>query len=71
MSRLNRTSRTARLPASSHIAAFPPQLAELTQELAVAVPYHKGDVMLVDNFLCQHSRNSFVPPRRILAYLNE
>jgi len=29
--------------------------------------WHVGDVLLVDNMLTLHARNSFVPPRRILA----
>lgn len=38
-------------------------------ELAVAIPWQEGDVLLVDNYLVQHSRREFVPPRRVLASL--
>ena len=41
----------------------------IMQELAVPVPWTKGDVILIDNFAAQHSRRPFEPPRRILAYL--
>jgi len=29
--------------------------------------WQKNDVMLIDNMISLHARNSFVPPRRILA----
>ncbi|KAK7095320.1 uncharacterized protein [Littorina saxatilis] len=38
-------------------------------DVAVAVTWQKGDVILVDNRLVLHSRRSFTPPRRILACL--
>jgi hypothetical protein len=40
----------------------------LHQEKA-AVPWRHGDILLVDNTAVQHSRNTFVPPRRVLASL--
>ncbi|CAI5522463.1 unnamed protein product [Closterium sp. Naga37s-1] len=42
---------------------------EEMERLAVAVPWRRGDVLLVDNLTVQHSRRSFEPPRRILASL--
>lgn len=38
-------------------------------EVSVAVPWQAGDLLLVDNHTVQHSRKSFVPPRRVLASL--
>ena len=38
-------------------------------ELAVDIPWQKGDVMLLDNLRSMHARRPFTPPRRILAYL--
>jgi len=40
---------------------------EIMQKEKVAFPWQKGDVLLVDNRQALHSRNSFTPPRRILA----
>lgn len=37
------------------------------EEESVAVPWKKGDVLLLDNLIVLHSRRSFQPPRRILA----
>ena len=45
------------------------QVDAIMQEISVALPWRQGDVVLIDNFLTQHSRRPFVPPRRILAYL--
>jgi hypothetical protein len=39
------------------------------EETKVTFNWEKGDVLLIDNRLVQHSRNSFIPPRRILAAL--
>jgi hypothetical protein len=35
----------------------------------VAIPWQPGDALLLDNARVQHSRESFEPPRRILASL--
>ncbi|PSS09769.1 Clavaminate synthase-like protein [Actinidia chinensis var. chinensis] len=38
-------------------------------EESVAIPWQKGDVLLLDNWAVLHSRRSFDPPRRVLASL--
>ena len=42
-------------------------IAEIMARHRVAFAWRKSDVLLVDNRLTMHSRNPFVPPRRILA----
>ncbi|CAK8535865.1 unnamed protein product [Lathyrus sativus] len=42
---------------------------KIHEEESVAIPWRKGDVMLLDNLAVLHSRRSFVPPRRVLASL--
>jgi len=42
-------------------------VADIMQSEGVKIPYHKGDVYLIDNTLALHARNIFTPPRRILA----
>nr|ACF84242.1 unknown [Zea mays] len=39
------------------------------EEECVAVPWRRGDILLLDNWAVLHSRRSFEPPRRILASL--
>eukprot|EP00968_Pinguiococcus_pyrenoidosus_P024876 scaffold5138_cov251-Pinguiococcus_pyrenoidosus.AAC.13 len=39
------------------------------RDLQVVFAWQKGDVLVLDNRQCMHARNSFVPPRRILASL--
>lgn len=41
----------------------------IMEEVAVAIPWQKGDLLLLDNHTAQHSRKTFVPPRRVLASL--
>ncbi|KAJ3207100.1 hypothetical protein HDU67_007683 [Dinochytrium kinnereticum] len=41
----------------------------IMEEISVAVPWRKGDVVWIDNEQVLHSRRPFVPPRKILAYL--
>ncbi|KAK3410905.1 hypothetical protein EUGRSUZ_J02936 [Eucalyptus grandis] len=42
---------------------------KILEEESVAIPWKKGDVLLVDNLAVLHSRRSFDPPRRVLASL--
>lgn len=39
----------------------------ILKEESIEIPWQQGDVMIVDNMLAMHARNSFTPPRRILA----
>ncbi|GAB4850301.1 hypothetical protein Ancab_029601 [Ancistrocladus abbreviatus] len=41
----------------------------ILEEECAAIPWQKGDVLLLDNWAVLHSRRSFVPPRRVLASL--
>eukprot|EP01018_Ginkgo_biloba_P001997 Gb_02714 [translate_table: standard] len=41
----------------------------ILDEESVAIPWHRGDVLLLDNLAVLHSRRSFEPPRRVLASL--
>ncbi len=41
----------------------------ITREIKVEIPWQAGDVMLVDNRLVQHARNSYNGDRRVLAGL--
>ena len=40
---------------------------QVMDENRVAIPYEQGDVLLVDNMVAMHARNSFVPPRLVHA----
>lgn len=42
---------------------------KILEEESIAIPWRKGDVLLIDNLAVLHSRKPFVPPRRILASL--
>jgi alpha-ketoglutarate-dependent taurine dioxygenase len=46
-----------------HMAA----ILDVYRELEVSSPWQKGDVMVVDNILAAHGRNSFEGPRKILV----
>ncbi|CAN4089027.1 unnamed protein product [Withania somnifera] len=39
------------------------------EDESVAIPWKKGDVLLIDNLAVLHSRKSFNPPRGVLASL--
>lgn len=41
----------------------------ILEEESIAIPWKKGDVLLIDNLAILHSRRPFNPPRRILASL--
>uniref|UniRef100_A0A1J3CRN1 Clavaminate synthase-like protein n=1 Tax=Noccaea caerulescens TaxID=107243 RepID=A0A1J3CRN1_NOCCA len=41
----------------------------ILEEECVAVPWQRGDVLLIDNWAVLHSRRPFEPPRRVLASL--
>ena len=45
------------------------QVADMAEALTFDVPWQKGDVALVDNFVAMHGRRSFVGTRKILASL--
>ena len=45
------------------------RVAEMADELAFDVPWQKGDVALVDNFVVMHGRRSFRGTRKVLASL--
>lgn len=44
-------------------------VAEYMRENRVAFQWQAGDVLLIDNYKALHSRETFVPPRRVLASL--
>ena len=46
-------------------------VAAIMDELAVNIPWQRGDLMLLDNRRAMHARRPFTPPRRVLAYLCE
>mmetsp|Transcript_68016 Transcript_68016/g.142026 ORF Transcript_68016/g.142026 Transcript_68016/m.142026 type:complete len:789 (-) Transcript_68016:105-2471(-) len=44
-------------------------VAKFMEERRVVFRWKKGDILLVDNTLVMHARETFVPPRRVLASL--
>jgi len=44
-------------------------VAKFMDERRVAFRWRKGDVLLLDNTIAMHARETFVPPRRVLASL--
>jgi hypothetical protein len=50
-------------------AAAIEEAARVMQEVCVAFPWRRGDVLLLDNRTVMHARRSFEGPRRILASL--
>jgi alpha-ketoglutarate-dependent taurine dioxygenase len=45
------------------------EIREVYRRSALTFPWEKGDVLLVDNFLASHGRESYVGPRKILVAL--
>jgi len=56
------TARQSYEGGDAHVSAF-------MLRAQVAIPWQPGDALLLDNARVQHSRESFKPPRRILASL--
>jgi hypothetical protein len=46
-------------------------IREIYQRHSVAVPWKKGNVMIVDNMLAAHSRNPYSGPRKILVAMGD
>lgn len=46
-------------------------IAALSSDLAVAFEWQKGDLLLLDNNIVQHSRESYEGPRRLLVGLGK
>eukprot|EP00443_Scrippsiella_acuminata_P021380 CAMPEP_0115219206 /NCGR_PEP_ID=MMETSP0270-20121206/26793_1 /TAXON_ID=71861 /ORGANISM="Scrippsiella trochoidea, Strain CCMP3099" /LENGTH=761 /DNA_ID=CAMNT_0002633185 /DNA_START=70 /DNA_END=2356 /DNA_ORIENTATION=+ len=44
-------------------------VADFMQQHRVVFKWHQGDILLIDNTLVMHARDTFVPPRRVLASL--
>jgi len=42
---------------------------QIMKEISSSITWEHGDVMLIDNNQTMHSRNSFIPPRRVYACL--
>ena len=47
------------------------EVREVYRQAAVTFAWQQGDIMMVDNFLVSHGRESFVGPRRILVAMAE
>ena len=47
------------------------EIGRMYQECAVAFPWQKGDIIMLDNMLVSHSRNPYVGPRRIVVAMGE
>jgi len=43
------------------------RVRDLAEEEKVAIPWKSGDVLMIDNFLCLHGRENYVPPRKNYA----
>ena len=47
------------------------EILRVYDELEVSFPWHRGDVLLVDNLLAAHGRNPFAGERKILVALGD
>jgi alpha-ketoglutarate-dependent taurine dioxygenase len=47
------------------------EISELSWELAVQFPWREGDILMVDNMLVAHARNTFVGERKIVVAMGE
>ncbi len=47
------------------------RISEVFEELCVELPWHKGDLIALDNMLVQHARRPFVGERKILVAMGE
>jgi alpha-ketoglutarate-dependent taurine dioxygenase len=47
------------------------EIREVYDGAAVAFPWQKGDILMLDNFLASHGRESFEGPRKILVAMAE
>lgn len=47
------------------------EIRAVYQQAAVTFPWQKGDILMLDNFLSSHGRESFVGPRKILVAMAE
>jgi hypothetical protein len=47
------------------------EVREVYRQAAVTFAWRQGDILMLDNFLVSHGRESFVGPRRILVAMAE
>jgi alpha-ketoglutarate-dependent taurine dioxygenase len=47
------------------------EIRDVYQRSATIFPWHKGDILMLDNFLTSHGREPFIGPRQILVAMAE
>jgi alpha-ketoglutarate-dependent taurine dioxygenase len=47
------------------------QLRDAYRQEMVSFPWRAGDIIMLDNMLCSHARNSYVGPRKILVAMSD